>query len=392
MNRLSALRLAMSGMLALAIAIGVGRFALTPILPMMQKDYGVTLRMAGLLASANYVGYFIGALSAIWIRAATVTVVRFSLLAVIVLTCAMGLIHHPAAWLLLRGLAGIVSAWVLIFSSAYVLAELAVPGKGRLGGVVFSGVGFGIALTGAFCLLFLNLAWSADQAWLAAGVIALLLTLCCWSGFRNATQARAVSKSNASPLRLRTHLLVIVCYGILGFGYIIPGTFLPAMAKQVLPDPAVFGWAWPIFGGTAFISTLLAGRLSAHLSNRLIWALSHVVMAIGVAVPLLLSGMTGIVIAACCVGGTFMVATMTGLQEARILAADHASRLIAAMTAAFALGQIAGPLLVSAVADVQNGVNALLIGAGILLLGSAMALTTDVFMPRTAEKKQARDD
>jgi predicted MFS family arabinose efflux permease len=85
-NKPSALRLAISGLLALAIAIGVGRFAFTPILPMMQKDYGVTLRMAGLLASVNYVGYFIGALSAIWIRAATVTVVRFSLLAVVVLT------------------------------------------------------------------------------------------------------------------------------------------------------------------------------------------------------------------------------------------------------------------------------------------------------------------
>ncbi len=373
-NRPSALRLAISGLLALAIGIGVGRFAFTPILPMMQKDYALTLRMAGLLASVNYVGYFIGALSAIWIRAATATVVRFSLLAVIVLTGAMGLVHHPAAWLLLRGLAGVVSAWALIFSSAYVLEQLAALGKSRLGGLVFSGVGFGTALAGAFCLLFLNLAWSADEVWLAAGVIALLLTLCCWSGYRNATQARAVTKSSASSLRLRTHLLVIVCYGILGFGYIIPGTFLPAMAKQVLPDPAVFGWAWPIFGGTAFASTLLAGRLSAYLSNRLIWALSHVVMAIGVAMPVLLPGMTGIVIAACCVGGTFMVATMTGLQEARILAPDHASRLIAAMTAVFAMGQIIGPLLVSLVADLQYGMSALLIGASILLLASAVAL------------------
>ena len=386
MNRPSALRLAVSGMLALAIAIGVGRFAFTPILPMMQKDYGLTLRMAGLLASVNYVGYFIGALSAIWIRAATVTVVRFSLLAVVVLTGAMGLIHHPAAWLLLRGLAGIVSAWVLIFASAYVLAELAVLGKTRLGGVVFSGVGFGTALAGAFCLLFLNLAWSADQVWLAASVIALLLALCCWSGYRNATQARAVTKSNASPLQLRTHVVVIACYGILGFGYIIPGTFLPAMAKQVLPDPAVFGWAWPIFGGTALVSTLLAGRLSAHLSNRLIWALSHVVMAIGVVVPVLLPGMAGIVIAACCVGGTFVVATMTGLQEARILAPDHASRLIAAMTAVFAIGQIVGPLLVSAIAEVQNGMNALLIGASGLLLGSAIALMAGAPSPSTAVK------
>ena len=187
-------------------------------------------------------------------------------------------------------------------------------------------------------------------------------------------------------MQLRTHVVVIACYGILGFGYIIPGTFLPAMAKQILPDPAVFGWAWPIFGGMAFASTLLAGRLSARLSNRLIWALSHVVMAIGVAVPVLLPGMAGIVIAACCVGGTFVVATMTGLQEARILAPDHASRLIAAMTAVFAIGQIVGPLLVSAVAEVQNGINALLIGASGLLLGSAMALIAGAPSPSTAEK------
>jgi MFS family permease len=373
-NRLSALRLAISGMLALAIAIGVGRFAFTPILPMMQKDYGLTLRMAGLLASANYVGYFVGALSAIWIRVATVTVVRVSMVTVALLTVAMGLTHHPVAWLLLRGLAGLVSAWILVFASAYILEQLATLGRRRLGGVVFGGVGFGTALTGASCLLFLNLSWSADQAWIAVGVIGLVLAFSCWSGFREATQTRAATQADASPLRLRTHMLVVVCYGIFGFGYIIPGTFLPSMAKQIIPDPAIFGWAWPIFGSAALISTLMAGWLSAHLPNRRIWALSHLVMAIGVAMPVLLPGMAGIVISACCVGGTFMVATMAGMQEARILAPDHASRLMAAMTAAFGMGQIFGPLLVSLVADVQNGMNALLIGASALLLVSAVVL------------------
>ncbi len=384
MNKPSALRLAFSGMLALAIAIGVGRFAFTPILPMMQKDYGLTLRAAGLLASANYVGYLVGALSAIWIRVATVTVVRFSLVAVIVLTCAMGLVHHPVAWLLLRGLAGVASAWTLIFSSAFILEKLALLGKSRLGGVVFSGVGFGIALAGASCLFFLYLSWPADHAWIAISAIAVLLMLACWPGYRDATQVRAVATQNTSPLQLRTHALIIACYGILGFGYIIPGTFLPAMAKQILPDPAVFGWAWPIFGGAAFVSTLLTARASAYLSNRLIWALSHVVMAIGVAMPVLFPGVTGIVIAACCVGGTFMVATMTGLQEARIQAPDHASRLIAAMTATFAIGQIVGPLLVSLVGSLHNGMDALLIGTSALLLASAAALVPGILSRETA--------
>jgi predicted MFS family arabinose efflux permease len=374
-ERPSAPHLALSGMLALAIAIGVGRFAFTPILPMMQKDHGLTLRMAGLLASANYVGYFVGALSAIWIRMRIATVVRVLVVAIALLTGTMGVIHNPVAWLLLRGLAGIVSAWIFVFASAYVLQQLAILERRPLSGVVFGGVGFGIALTGLLCLLFLHLSWSSDQAWVAVSAVALMLAAACWPGYRNATQTSvSATTTDTASLQLRPHMRMIICYAILGFGYIIPGTFLPAMARQIISDPAVFGWAWPIFGSAAFISTLMAGWLSAHLPNRVIWALSHVVMAIGVAMPVLLPGMTGIVIAALCVGGTFMVATMTGMQEARAAAPEHASRLMAAMTAAFGMGQIIGPLLVSLVADLRFGMNALLTGAALLLLGSAAVL------------------
>ena len=382
-SRGGALRIALTGTLVLAIAIGVGRFAFTPILPMMQKDHGLTLRIAGLLASANYVGYFIGALTAIWIRIRISTIVRASVIGIVLLTAAMGLLHDPVAWLLLRGLAGIVSAWIFVFGSAYVLQRLALIGRQRLSGLVFGGVGFGTALTGSFCLLFLHLSWSADQAWVAVGVLALILAAACWPGYQGATQSSApATVAGAGSLRLGKHMRVVICYGILGFGYIIPGTFLPAMAKQIIPDPAVFGWAWPIFGSAAFISTLMAGWLSAHLPNRIIWAMSHVVMAVGVAMPVLLPGMTGIVISALCVGGTFLVATMTGMQEARTLAPDNAPRLMAAMTAAFGLGQIVGPLLVSLVADIHNGMNTLLLGVASLLL------VTAVFLVRGASGKK----
>jgi MFS family permease len=374
-------------MLALAIAIGVGRFAFTPILPMMQKDYGLTLRMAGWLASANYVGYFVGALSAMWIRLPGATVVRCSAVAIALLTGAMGLAHDPAAWLLLRALAGIASAWILVFASAYVLQRLAASGNGGLGGVVFGGVGFGTALTGASCLLFRNLSWPADHVWIATGAIALALALMGWPGYQDALRApAAATPADDPPPPLGAHLHVVICYGIFGFGYIIPGTFLPAMAKEIIPDPAVFGWAWPIFGGAALVSTLIAGRLSAHLANRTIWALSHVVMAFGVAMPVLSPGIAGIVVSACCVGGTFMVATMTGMQEARALAPRHASRLMAGMTAAFGMGQILGPLLVSAVASRPNGMNAVLVLASALLLASAATLGLVPARTPSAEK------
>jgi predicted tellurium resistance membrane protein TerC len=51
-RQLSGLKFAVTGMLTLAVAIGVGRFAFTPIRPMMQKDAGLSLAAAVVLTLA----------------------------------------------------------------------------------------------------------------------------------------------------------------------------------------------------------------------------------------------------------------------------------------------------------------------------------------------------
>ncbi|MBK1662814.1 YbfB/YjiJ family MFS transporter, partial [Paracraurococcus ruber] len=62
--RTGPLGLALGGLLALASAIGIGRFVYTPILPTMAEELGLTKGEAGLVASANLLGYLIGALLA----------------------------------------------------------------------------------------------------------------------------------------------------------------------------------------------------------------------------------------------------------------------------------------------------------------------------------------
>ncbi len=370
------MRLAFTGLLILAIAIGIGRFAFTPILPVMQKDFGLSLRAAGLLASANYIGYFLGALSAIWLRLSPGVVVRAAALAIALLTAAMGMTQNLAAWLLLRALAGVASAWGLIFASAWILQALAERRQDRLGSVVFGGVGAGIALAGILCVLFLRLSWSAGQIWIAMGVVALLPALLIWRTCAAAPSQRTGTHAAASArdsLRSPENARLIWSYGSFGFGYIIPATFLPAMARQVVADPAVFGWAWPIFGTAALLSVLLAGRLSARYSYGGIWLASQLVMATGVALPVVWRGIGGIVASALCVGGTFVVATMAGMQEGRRTATD-ATSLIAAMTAAFAIGQILGPLIVSLFAEKPWGMDAALISATLVLLAGAATL------------------
>ena len=67
---------------------------------------------------------------------------------------------------------------------------------------------------------------------------------------------------------------VIVCYGLVGFGYILPATFLPVLARSLVDDPRLFGLAWPVFGLTAALSTLVAGWFMRRTSRLHVWAVS----------------------------------------------------------------------------------------------------------------------
>lgn len=378
MRNLPAMGVALAAALILAVAMGIGRFAFTPLLPMMQKDAGLSLAFGGWLATANYVGYLLGAYSAMHLRLRPARIVPLSLLATAALTAGMACIHQQAAWLLLRFLAGVASAWVLIYTSSWVLHRLAVLERPGLRGVVFGGVGLGIIIAGLLCMLFLRSGWSSADSWLALGASALLMSLAAMPVFfmdgQGDEQQAAAPAVHVNVTGIREVYALAIGYGIFGFGYIIPATFLPAMARQQLPDPALFGWAWPLFGFAGLISTLIAGRLMVRYSNRRVWGVSHLIMGAGVVLPLVLPGMPGIVLAALCVGGTFMVITSAGIQEARRLAPKDPAPLMAKLTVAFALGQILGPVCVSLLPAGPRSLTVLLSVAAACLVLSGIGL------------------
>jgi MFS family permease len=356
---------AIAGLAALAVAMGVGRFAFTPLLPLMQDDAALSLADGGYLAAANYLGYLAGAL---WAArpARSARAIHASLLAIAVTTAAMGAVETMPGWLLLRFAAGVASAWALVHVSAWALPRLAG------GGVLYSGVGTGIALAGLLCLALMALGVSSAYAWLTLGALSLVAAACLWPVIRDASAAPRAQQHGA--LRWTPDMARLVsCYGAFGFGYIIPATYVPAMAKAFVHDPLAFGWAWPVFGATAAFSTVAAASLMRRHGNRRVWGVAVFAMALGVAAPLVVPGAGGIVLAALLVGGTFMVITMAGLQEAR---AAGGPRLMAAMTAAFAAGQIAGPLVVSALARRPHGFALALAIAALVLFLSAAALAT----------------
>ena len=374
----SPVTVALAGLVALAVAMGIGRFAFTPILPMMQEDAGLSVAAGGWLASANYVGYLFGALSAMVMQVRAATAIRGGLVAIGIVTLGMGFEHRFAAWVVLRALAGIASAWVLIFVSAWCLDKLAPLGRPILNGAVFAGVGTGITAAGGVCIALMRAKASSAQAWIALGVLSLGVTAVIWPIFGADDD---VSSGDGRRSMERAHrwdaesVRLVLCYGAFGFGYIIPATFLPVMARQAIHDPSVFGWSWPVFGVAAAVSTLAATVSPRFVGNRRLWIVNHLVMALGVALPVFWPGIAGIMLAALFVGSSFMVITMVGMQEARRVAGRHATGLISAMTSAFAAGQIAGPISVSYVVGADGDFSKALLVACAFLVASAYALS-----------------
>lgn len=378
MAQVSALRIALAGALALAVAMGIGRFAFTPILPMMQDDAGLTIIAGGWLASANYLGYLLGALAAtVWPLRGSVALTG-GLLGIAAVTFAMGTSGEFSAWLVLRFAAGVGSALVFIAVSTRCMAALAALGRPQLNGVVYAGVGSGVAGAGLLCLLLMYRSAGSAWAWMVAGVLALCAALLVLPVLRAIAMpaSPAASADTRGSLGGRAGLLVL-CYGIAGFGYIIPATFLPVMAKAVVPDAALFGWSWPVFGFAALLSTLIAAARAATIGHRRVWIISHWLMACGVVLPVLWPGLAAVIVSALLVGGTFVVITMAGMQVARESSGEHAARLVAAMTASFALGQILGPVVAGLLFDAGYGFASGQLLAGALLAASAVLLQLD---------------
>lgn len=356
---LSPWTIVITGLVSLAIAMGIGRFAFTPLMPLMLRDGSLDAVTGTEWAGANYIGYLVGALTASMFGRSPQNGIRVGLIGVALTTGCMvwGTASLPWIGAVLRGSAGVFSAWVLVCTSGWCLSELARRESTPLGGWMYTGVGLGIALTGV--LAWLGGKQSALLLWIELGVLAAAGTAYVLRSLAAPSAALAPPAANTSAHRAKGphpgkgYGGLVFCYSAFGFGYIIPATYLPTMARQLVSDPLIFGLTWPIFGAAAALSVAFASRWLSAWPRRKVWAAAQAVMALGTLLPLCQQSLWMLTASAVLVGGTFMVATMAGLQLARERMPSNPTPLLARMTAGFAAGQIAGPLLVRWIGTTQ---------------------------------------
>jgi len=348
-----AVSIAIGGLLAIAAAIGIGRFVYTPILPPMIEALGLSKTQAGLIASANFLGYLIGALLAamptlpgsrrFWlIGALTVSALT---------TGAMGLFGTMPAFLVLRFVGGAASAFVLIIASTVVLERLATAGRSGLSALHFAGVGSGIAMSAALVAAMVLLGHDWRALWLASGAVSLLALLAVAimpdrAAIPAPLPARGADDTGRASLRR-----LIIAYGLFGFGYIITTTFLVTIGRTTPVIRGLEPVIWIIFGLAAAPSVALWAWIARRFSISTAFALACVIEAAGVLASVAWQTAIGMLAAAILVGGTFMGITALGLIRARALATGEPRRALALMTGAFGLGQIVGPAFAGTLSD-----------------------------------------
>jgi MFS family permease len=416
---LAPFRIALGGLCALAVAMGIGRFAFTPIMPMMLHDGVVDLQRASWLASTNYIGYLIGAVLCTvdpWLRrrlgirrpADGPALVRLGLAGTALLTLAMAL-PWPAAWPTLRFAAGVVSAYVLLQSSAWCLAQLAARGASALGGVMFAGPGAGIVASGLLGGAMVAWQWRASTAWIVFALLAAVLSAAVWNVFRR--EDKVVPGGDAAPraetaaaprpavpeTRHERHGpfevgVLAVGYGIAGFGYIVTATFLPVIAREAIAGSPLIDLFWPIFGGGIICGALLSSRLRASIDRRRLLAAAYAMQAAGIGLGVAWPTQTGFALGSVMLGFPFTAITLFALQEARRLRPHAAASAMGLVTTLWALGQSLGPPLVAALL-LQSGGDAhaafqrsLTVAAAVLLVGASMFAASAWAWPASARR------
>ncbi len=370
---------------ALAMSMGIGRFAYTPILPLMHAQAGLSAQYGSALATANYLGYLIGALLGIAAPALvrSLRTLRAGQVVLVGTLVLMAATENHAVWFALRLAAGVASALVFMIAVTAMLTRLRAHSQ-HLAGWGFGGVGLGIALSGAVVLV-LPATPDWRTAWVSCAALAFILMVLAWPlrpGL--AGPPAAVQRHGDLPSTHRWFAALLASYSLEGVGYIIAGTFLVAAINENSPAWVGSG-AWVLVGLAALPAPALWARLGRCWARPTLLLAALLIQAGGIALPALLPGAGPALVSAVLFGGTFL-----GIASLALALGAHLQfpRAVAVLTTGYSTGQILGPLLVTPLlhsASHGSGYRvALLVGAGVVLAAAVAAAALRIGFPHRA--------
>lgn len=300
---------ALAGLCASLVGIGLARFAYTPLVPALIAAGWFTPGQAAYLGAANLAGYLAGALLArpMTARAAPARVLRAMMLLATAafFACALQL---PFAWFFVwRFGAGVAGGAIMVLAAPTVLRQIPAERRGLVGGVIFTGVGLGIAASGSVVPLLLQ--GGLVQTWCGLGALAAVLTALAWHGWPVERAPAPAVPSDAPPgpkRHARSNKAVralLLEYGLNAVGLVPHMVFLVDFVARGLGQGLQGGaHYWVIYGIGAMVGPLLAGQVADRVGFGPTLRLAFLVQAGAVALPLFSTDSGALILSSAVIG------------------------------------------------------------------------------------------
>ena len=376
------------GVLLLVVAMGISRFAFTPILPYMREDVGFSFKVAGFLASSNYIGYFIGALWAGFIYRQKKNFLLWSVVLNVISVVLMGIIEIYSVWLVLRLVAGITGGLIFVLTSSVIMDYLAKQLLTKWSGYLFSGIGLGIAISGLF-VPFIEVRFAWQGTWIGLGILSALffvITFILWRNLQVQDSEKVAKTSNAKLSRGFMPWL-IAAYGLEGLGYIITGTFLVDIIHNIPSLQAYSSYSWVIVGVAAIPSAPVWTIILEKFSAIKILVVAYILQVLGILLPVFSQTVWSVLLSSFLFGLTFVGIVTLTTAYARQLFPTQSGPVVSLLTTFYAFGQIIGPMIAGQLVVIYSSYKAALIFAGgIVLLGLLVMLSGKWIVMKQQEK------
>lgn len=262
------------------VGLGLARFAYTPLIPALIGAHWFTPDQAVYLGAGNIAGYLAGAAGA---RAVAGIVGVRNALRGFMLCAAASFVAcaEPAgfAWFLLwRLAAGYAGAGLVVLAAPRVLPLVPERHRGVASGLIFTGIGVGIAASGTLLPLLLRSGLTA--AWLALGGVSLFLTAITWT-FLPPDPVAPAGKPDARQAGIplsRSLAALCAAYAFSAMGQVPTILFLADFVARGLGHGVAAGaQIWAIYGAGALVGPLAAGmaadRFGGVTSLRALWVM-----------------------------------------------------------------------------------------------------------------------
>lgn len=377
------LKVTIAAILAIFVGIGLSRFAYSPLIPVLVAEDWFTQAEVGYLGAANLAGYLAGALFGQQVanRWQTSQTLRFMMLAATV-TFFASAVEASFTWFFIwRFVSGLTGGSLMVLAAPTILPFVPNSKRGLAAGLVFTGVGSGMVLSGTIVPALES--FGPSITWCVLGTLSLIATAMSWNWWPSEAPAQASPpKSGKGTSWLATFrypqlVTVYVVYGLVAVGLVPHMVFLiDFIARGLSHGLYIGGWFWIIFGVGALLGPVIVGRLadSIGFANALRCILFSQIVCI--ALPIINTTTAALVISSFFVGGAVSGAVPLALGRTQEIVTDPSERKAAwsVATIMFALGQASAGYIFSCIFAATDGNYSMLFTFGSVAMGLALII------------------